>query len=75
MVNPLVAEAPGKLKHPLHSSDHETFKVELRRNAKVQVLIKRVVVRNEGPGVCAAGKRLQDRRLNLKVCVFFKKNF
>ena len=46
-VDALVAEHATDLEHPLEPADHESLEVQLERDAKVEVDVERVVVRDE----------------------------
>jgi hypothetical protein len=64
-----VAEVAVDLEHALEAADHQALQVELGRDAQEHLLVERVVVRDEGLGVRAAGDRVQHRRLDLEEAV------
>ena len=63
---PFVAEVPVDLVDTLETADHQSFQVELRRDAQVHVDAERVVMRDERPGHRTARDRLHHRCLDLK---------
>ena len=64
-----VAEAAVDLEHALEAAHDQALQVQLRRDAQVHLLVERVVVRDEGLRVRAAGDRVQHRRLDLEEAV------
>ena len=68
-VHALVAELAADLEHLLEAAHDEALQVQLGGDAQVEVLVERVVVRDEGPRVRAAEDGMQDGRLHLVVAV------
>jgi hypothetical protein len=64
-----VAEVAVDLEHPLEAADQQALEVQLGRDAQEHLLVQRVVVRDEGLGVGAAGNRVQHGRLDLQEAV------
>ena len=62
---PFVAEGPPDLEDTLDPANHAALKVQLRRDAQIDVGVQRVVVGDERPRRCAAGDWVQHRRLDL----------
>ena len=56
----LVAEIAPDLVDPVQTAHHQPLEVELEADAQVEVLVKLVVVGDEGLGCRAAVDRLQD---------------
>jgi hypothetical protein len=65
----LVAEAPVDLEDALEAADDEALEIQLGRDAQEHLLVERVVVGHERPGVGAAGDRMEHRRLDLDEAV------
>ena len=53
--------------HLVEATDNQTLKVELRRDAHVHLLIKRVVMCDEWLGRSAAGNRVHHRRFHFEI--------
>ena len=62
-----VTETAIDFVHARQTTHEQTLQVQLRRDAKVQVDVQRVVMRDERPGRGAAGDRLHHRRLDLQI--------
>ena len=62
-----VAEVAVDLEHVLQPPDHQPLQVQLRRDAKVELGVERVVVRDEGPRSGTARDRMHHRRLDFEV--------
>jgi hypothetical protein len=65
-VDPLVAESPAQLEHPLHSTDAQPLQIELRRDPQVQVEVVAVDVGHERASRGTAVNLLQDRGLDFQ---------
>ena len=61
-----VAEVAVDLEHPLEAADDQALQIQLRRDAQVHLLVERVVMRDEGLGIGAAGDRVQHRRFDFQ---------
>ena len=68
-VHALVAELAADLEHLLEAAHDEALQVQLGGDAQIEVLVERVVVRDEGPRVRSAEDGMQDGRLHLVVAV------
>ena len=66
-VHALVAEVLAELVDPFETAYDEFFEVELRGDAKVEVDVERVVVRDERPRRGAARNGLQNRRFDFEI--------
>ncbi len=64
--NSLVAEYAADLVHLFESADDEPFEIELDGDAKLEVVVQRVVVRCERPRRGASGDDLKHGRLDLQ---------
>ena len=62
--NAFVAEVAVDFEHPLKPPHQQAFQVQLRRNAQVHFLVKRIVVRDKGAGVGTARNRVQHGCFN-----------
>ncbi len=65
-VHALVAELTADLEYLLKTADEQTLQRQLGGNAQIVVAIKRVEVRDEGLGVCAAQDAVQEGSLDLE---------
>ena len=63
--DPLVAEHPGNLIHPLQPAYYQPFQVQLGSDPQEQLHVQRVVMGAERPGQRAAGHRVEYRGLHL----------
>ena len=72
-IHALVAELAPDLEHLLEAAHDEALEVQLGGDAQVEVLVERVVVRDEGARVRAAEDGVQDGRLHLEVAVILHK--
>ena len=66
-VHALVAEVLAELVDPFETAYDEFFEVELRGDAKVEVDVERVVVRDERPCRGTARNGLQNRRFDFEI--------
>ena len=64
-----VTEVAVDLEHPLKATHNQALEVELGRDAQEHLLVQRVVVGGEGPGVGAARYRVQHGRFNFQKVV------
>ena len=62
--NAFVAEVAVDFKHSLETPYQQPFQVQLRRNAQVHFLVKRIVVGDKGTCVGAARNGMQHGRFN-----------
>ena len=62
--NAFVAEVAVDFEHPLKPPHQQAFQVQLRGNAQVHFLVKRIVVRDKGAGVGTARNRMQHGCFN-----------
>ena len=68
-IHALVAELAPDLEHLLEAAHQQALEMQLGGDAQVEVLVQRVVMRDEGTRVRAAEDGVQDGRLHLVVAV------
>ena len=66
-IHALVAELAPDLEDLLEAAHQQALEMQLGGDAQVEVLVQRVVVRDEGTRVRAAEDGVQDGRLHLVV--------
>lgn len=65
-VHTLVAEHAAQLVHLLKAADDQPLEMQLQRDAEVEVDVERIMMRDEGARIGAAGHVVQDRRFHLQ---------
>ena len=68
-VHAFIPKAPRKLKHLRKPTHNGTLQIRLRRNAQINVHVKRIVVRNKRPRRRAGRMIDEHRRFNFDVAV------
>ena len=61
-----VAEVAVDFENLFETTDHQTFQVELRRDAQIKLHVERVVMGDEGACRGAAGDRVHHRRFDFE---------
>ena len=70
-IHALVAELAPDLEHLLEAAHEQALEVQLGGDAQIEILVERVVVRDEGARVRAAQDGMQDGRLHLVDCLLY----
>src|ERR1700684_227777 len=66
-IHSLIAKVAIDLKNAVQPSDYQSLQIKLRRDAKIQIHVKRVVMRHERPRRRATQNRMHHRRLHFHV--------